>query len=341
MARRLFGQIGEEPIYEIGIRSKAGAEALILNWGAVIRDFVVPLRGEKQRVVLGLDKLDDYVKYSPHLGALAGRYANRIRDGKFAIDGESYQLEKNFLGKHNLHGGSAGFGQRPWQVAAYDDSSVTLVLVSRDGDGGYPGQLTTTLTYRFVDDLTLRTEIMAMTDRPTIINLALHSYFNLDGSDDILDHQLQIESDFITTLDPELIPTGEIRQVTDTPYDFRTLRPIWYQSAEGGVFHYDQNFMLRQTSGALNRAATVKSSRNGLSLEVWTTEPCIQFYDAKNLNVPVPGIGMKRLTARAGFCLEPQRPPDSPNRAHFGDPVLRPGQIYRQITDYRFNSPRN
>jgi galactose mutarotase-like enzyme len=140
---------------------------------------------------------------------------------------------------------------------------------------------------------------MAMTDRPTIINLALHSYFNLDGSEDILDHQLQIESDFITTLDPELIPTGEIRQVTDTPYDFRTLRPIWYQSAEGGVFHYDQNFMLRQNSGALNRAATVKSSRNGLSLEVWTSEPCIQFYDAKNLNVPVPGIGMKRLTARA------------------------------------------
>lgn len=341
MTRRLFGHIRDEPIYEINIRSQAGAEAAILNWGAVIRDLVVPFRGEKQRVVLGLDRLEDYVKYSPHLGALAGRYANRIREGRFSIDGVSYQLEKNFLGKHNLHGGSAGFGQRPWQVADYDQSSVTLTLVSPDGDGGYPGQVTTTLTYRFVDDSTLRTEISAMTDRSTIINLALHSYFNLDGSDDILDHQLQIESDFITALDPELIPTGEIRQVADTPYDFRSPRPIWHQSSEGGVFHYDQNFVLRQRSSTLSRAATVKSSRNGISLEVWTTEPCIQFYDAKNLNVPVPGLGMKRLTARAGLCLEPQRPPDCPNRPHFGDSLLRPGQTYQQITEYRFTSPRN
>lgn len=336
MTRRLFGAVNDEPIYEITIRSKAGAEAAILNWGAVIRDFVVPTRTEKQRVVLGLERFEDYVKHSPHLGAVAGRFANRIRDGRFSIDGESYQLEKNFLGKHNLHGGAAGFGRRPWQVAASDESSVTLTLVSPDGDVGYPGTLTTNLTYRFVDDATLRTEITAMTDRPTIVNFALHSYFNLDGSDDILDHQLQIESDFITALDPELIPTGEIRQVADTPYDFRSPRPIWYQGADGGLFHYDQNFMLRESSGPLRRAATAKSSRNGLSLEVWTTEPAIQFYDAKNLNVPVPGLGMKRLTARAGFCLEPQRTPDSPNRSHFTDSVLRPGQIYRQITEYRF-----
>jgi aldose 1-epimerase len=336
MARRLFGHIGEEPVYEITIRSKAGAEAAILNWGAVIRDFVVPMRADKQRVVLGLERLEDYIKHSPHLGALAGRYANRIRDGRFSIDDQSYQLEKNFLRKHNLHGGASGFGQRLWQLSAWDQSSVTLTIVSPDGDGGYPGTLTTTLTYRFIDEATLRTEIAAMTDRPTIINLALHSYFNLDGSDDILDHQLQIESDFITALDPELIPTGEIRNVADTPYDFRTMRPIWHQGSDGGLFHYDQNYMLREQSGALRRAATAKSGRNGLSLEVWTTEPAIQFYDAKNLNVPVPGLGMKRLNARAGFCLEPQRPPDSPNRAHFPDPVLRPGQVYRQITEYRF-----
>ena len=336
MTRRLFGKVGDEPIYEITIRSKSGAEAAILNWGAVIRDLVVPLRSEKQRVVLGLERLEDYTKHSPHLGALAGRYANRIRDGLFSIDGTAYQLEKNFLGKHSLHGGASGFGQRSWQVAQWDESSVTLTLVSPDGDGGYPGTLTTTLTYRFGDDSTLRTEIAAMTDRPTIINLALHSYFNLDGSDDILDHQLQIESDFITALDPELIPTGEIRRVADTPYDFRTMRTIWHQGSDGGLFHYDQNYMLRESSGALRRAATAKSGRNGLSLEVWTTEPAIQFYDAKNLNVTVPGIAMSRLKPRAGFCLEPQRPPDSPNRAHFPDSVLRPGQVYRQITEYRF-----
>ena len=172
--------------------------------------------------------------------------------------------------------------------------------MSRDGDGGYPGTLTTTLIYRFLEPAILRTEMTAVCDRPTIINLALHSYFNLDGSDDILDHQLQLESDFISVVDPELIPTGEIRHVADTPYDFRSLRPIWFQGADGGVFHYDQNFMLRTRSGSLRLAATAKSGRNGLTLQVFTTEPCIQFYDAKNLNVPVPGLGMKRLAPRAG-----------------------------------------
>ena len=337
MSKALFGEAAGEPVYDLRIRTKAGAEASILNWGAVIRDLSVPTRHGPQRVVLGLDRLEDYIKHSPHLGALAGRFANRIRNGQFSIDGEPYQLETNFLGKHSLHGGASGFGRRPWQVAAHDDASVTLTLVSPDGDGGYPGTLTTTVVYRFIEPCTLRTEITAVCDKPTIINLALHSYFNLDGSEDILDHQLQIESDFISVVDPELIPTGELKHVADTPFDFRTSRPIWHQAADGGLFHYDQNFMLRTRSGDLRLAATAKSGRNGLTLQVFTTEPCLQFYDAKNLNVPVPGLGMKRLAARAGFCLEPQNVPDSPNRAHFPDPVLRPTEIYRQITDYRFS----
>lgn len=337
MTKRLFGEVDGDAVYEITIRSGAGVEASILSWGAVIRDLVVPTRKGLQRVVLGLDRLEDYIAHSPHLGAVAGRYANRIAGGRFSIDDDVFQLERNFLGKHNLHGGQSGFGRRVWQVADYDQRAVTLSLVSRDGDGGYPGRLTVSLVYRFVDDMTLHVEMMAMTDRSTIINLALHSYFNLDDSEDILDHLLEIDSDFISVVDPELIPTGEIRSVAETPYDFRTMRRIWHAAADGGLFHYDQNFMLRGLPGALRRAASVKSERNGLCLDVLTTEPCLQFYDGKNLSVPVPGLGMKRLSARAGLCLEPQHPPDSPHHPHFPNTILRPGHVYRQVTAYRFH----
>jgi len=334
--KRLFGETAGEPIFEVTIRSKAGAEAKILNWGAVIRDLVVPTEKGPQRVVLGLDRLEDYIAHSPHLGALAGRFANRIRDGRFAIDGKAYQLEQNFIGKHSLHGGASGFGQRPWQLAYSDTNSVVLTLFSPDGDGGYPGNLTVTCRYSLVEPATLRTELTATTDAATIINLALHSYYNLDGSDTILDHEVMIPSQFISIVDDELIPTGELRHVAKTPFDFRTSRPIRLIQSNGEPFHYDQNFMLDTRSGALRHAATVKSLKNNLSMQVFTSEPCIQFYDAKGLNVPVTGLGGQKLQAYAGFCLEPQNVPDSPNVPHFPDPVLRPGQMYRQITDYRF-----
>jgi aldose 1-epimerase len=337
MSKRQFGDIGGDPVFEVTIRSIAGAEAKILSWGAVVRDLVVPSKNGPQRVVLGLDRLEDYIAHSPHLGALAGRFANRVRDGGFSIDGKPYQLEKNFLGKHSLHGGSSGFGCRPWHLAHFDAHSVTLTLFSPDGDGGFPGNLTVTCRYSLIEPAILRTELTATTDAPTIINLALHSYYNLDGSDDILDHSLMIPADVISSVDHELIPTGEYRHVAHTPYDFRTLRPIRHAVPDGRHFHYDQNFILNTRSGSLRHAATVTSAKNGLSMEVFTTEPCIQFYDALNLKVPVSGLGGQKLQPHGGFCLEPQNVPDSPNVAHFPDPVLRPGQIYRQITDYRFS----
>ena len=336
MTKRLFGEANGQPVYEVTIRSKAGAEAKILNWGAVLRDLIVPSRSGPQRVVLGLNTLEDYISHSPHFGALAGRFANRIRDGHFEIDGAPYQLDRNFLGKHSLHGGSAAFGKRPWTLAHHDDSSVTLTLLSSDGDGGFPGNLTVTCRYSFVEPANLRAEITAVTDKPTIINLALHSYYNLDGSADILDHQVKIPAAFISAVDSELIPTGEIRHVADTPFDFRESRPMRYPSSAETVFHYDQNFLLNARGGALRHAATVLSLKNGLSMNVFTTEPCIQLYDGAKMKLPVPGLGGVLYGSRAGLCLEPQNIPNSPNESHFPDPVLRPGKVYRQVTDYRF-----
>jgi aldose 1-epimerase len=341
MTKTLFGQVfdsnaGDAPVYEVTIRSEAGAEAKILSWGAVIRDLVVPWQGKGQRVVLGLDRFEDYIAHSQHLGALAGRFANRIRDGRFTLDGKSYQLERNFLGKHALHGGKSGFGIRAWQLAHHDEHSVTLVLVSPDGDGGFPGQMTVTCRYSFEEPATLRADLTATTDAPTIVNLALHSYFNLDGSADILDHEATIDAEFISSLDQELIPTGEFRSVEGTRFDFRKPRPIRGLDANGRHIPYDQNFLLATRGHSLRHAATVASKKNGLSLAVWTTEPCIQFYDAVNLRVPVAGLGGQALTPHSGFCLEPQHMPDSPNRPHFTDTTLRPGEIYRQTTEYRF-----
>lgn len=331
-----FGKINGKPVFEVTIRNNSGVEAKILSWGAVLRDFRVPWKGREQRVVLGLNRLEDYIAHSPHLGAIAGRFANRIRDGRFSIDGVQHQVEQNFLGKHSLHGGASGFGQRLWNLADFNENSATLVLFSKDGDGGFPGNLTVTCRYSLTEPGTIRTELMATTDAPTIINLALHSYFNLDGSSDILGHQLMLPADFISCLDHELIPTGEIKQVSETVYDFRSLRPIMMPRANGRHFAYDQNFFLRAADQGLRHAATVFSPKNQLSMEVFTTEPCIQFYDAVNLDIPVLGISDQPLKPHSGLCLEPQNAPNSPNIAHFPSPILRPEQIYRQITEYRF-----
>jgi aldose 1-epimerase len=331
-----FGNINGNPVFEVMIRNNSGAEAKILSWGAVLRDLHIPWKGREQRVVLGLNRLEDYIAHSPHLGAIAGRFANRIRDGRFSIDGVQYQVEQNFLGKHSLHGGASGFGQRLWNLVDFDKNSVTLVLFSKDGDGGFPGNLTVTCRYSLTDPGTIRTELKATTDAPTIINLALHSYFNLDGSSDILDHELMLMSDFISSLDHELISTGEIKQVAETIYDFRTLRPIRATRADGRHSAYDQNFFLRNADESLRHAATVFSPKNELSMEVFTTEPCIQFYDAVNLDIPVLGISDQPLKPHSGLCLEPQNAPNSPNISHFPNAILHPEQIYRQITEYRF-----
>jgi aldose 1-epimerase len=329
-----FGAVGGAPAYAVVIASKAGASAKILTWGAVIQDLVVPTAKGLQSVTLGLNTLEDYIAHSPHFGAVAGRFANRIANGRFVLDGVEYALDRKPGQKHILHGGTKAFGQRLWKLGAYDDSSVSLTLESPDGDAGFPGTLTATCVYRMLEPATLRVELSAVTDKPTVVNLTQHAYFNLDGSADILDHEVTVFADFFTPADAELIPTGEIRSVSGTPYDFRIERRV--RNSSGTT--YDTNFVAAMRPGAdgLAPVARVRSPLNGLVMSLHSTEPGVQLYDAAKLDCPVPGLHGARYGARAGLCFEPQAFPDSPNRRHFTDCVLRPGSEYRHLSEFRF-----
>lgn len=333
MSIQQFGETDGHSILEVAIGSAAGATAKIITWGAVLHDLQVPSPTGPRRVVLGFDRLEDYVAHSPYFGANVGRYANRIAGARFALDGREYLLERN-EGRNTLHGGFASYGKRPWKLGAHDASSVTLTLHSPDGDGGFPGNLDVTLTYRFVEPATLRLEMSAVSDAATIVNLAHHSYFNLDGSADIRDHELTLHADFYTPVDAELIPTGEIRAVAGTPYDFRAPRRIRHGSQT-----YDTNFVLsrmRDPATEQAHAATLRASTGDLAMEVHTTEPGVQFYDGAGIDCPVPGLGGVTYGAHAGLCLEAQVFPDSPNHRHFPRCILRADDVYQQVTDYRF-----
>jgi aldose 1-epimerase len=319
---------------EVEIASAAGARAKILSWGAVLRDLVVPTASGPQRVTLGLNSIADYRAHSPSFGAVPGRFANRIANAHFTLDGVGYDLATKPGEKHTLHGGPAGFGKRIWKLGEHTETSVTLTLASPDGEAGFPGDLTAICVYRFVEPATLRVELSATCDRPTVINLTQHAYFNLDGSADVRDHELKLDCDFYTPTDADLIPTGEIRAVAGTPYDFRQARTVRNASEQT----YDTNFVaaLAPGSDGLARIATLRSPRNGLTLELHTTEPGVQVYDAAKLNCPVPGLDGAHYGPHAGLCLEPQAFPDSPNRRHFTDVVLRPENEYRHISEFRF-----
>jgi aldose 1-epimerase len=331
---QVFGEIDGVPAFEVTIGSKAGARAKILTWGAVVRDLVVPARGAPQRVVLGLNTLDDYRAHSPHFGAVPGRFANRIANGSFTLDGVEHRLDRKPGEKHTLHGGPNGFGRRIWKLGAYDASSIALSLESPDGDAGFPGALTATCIYRMLEPATLRVELSAVADRPTIVNLTQHSYFNLDGSPDILDHELTIFAEFYTPADAELIPTGEIRAVAGTPYDFRAPRRVRDPSGTA----YDTNFVLSASLSpdGLAPVARLRSPLNDLTLSLFSTEPGVQLYDAAKLNCPAPGLDGQRYGAHAGLCLEPQAFPDAPHRRHFTDCVLRPDSEYQHVSEFRF-----
>lgn len=331
-----FGEVEGTEILESVIASEAGAQARIITWGAVLRDLVVPGPRGRQRVVLGLDRMADYVAHSPYFGAIVGRYANRIGGARFALDGEVFRLVTN-EGENQLHGGPRGFGQRPWSLVEAGLSRATLALVSEDGDMGYPGRLSALCSYSFVGPATLRIVLEAVCDRATPVNLTTHSYYNLDGGPDILNHQLSIAADHVTPTDADLIPTGEVRAVAGTAYDFRQPRRIGPPEDNGGIL-FDVNFVLRHGTGALGHAATLASEASGLAMELWTTEPGLQFYGGHLLHMPVPGLGGARYGRFGGLCLEPQRFPDGPNHPHFPPTILRPGLVSRQVSELRFRS---
>ena len=335
MSVKTFGQIDGAPVLEVEIGSSAGARAKILTYGAVLRDLRIPVGGALQAVTLGLNSIEDYVQHSPSFGAVPGRYANRIANGRFSIDGAAFTIDRNYLGKHTLHGGGKGFGKRVWKLGDHDAHSVSLSLVSDDGDMGFPGELRATCLYRFVEPATLRVELRAVANKPTLVNLTQHAYFNLDGSPDILDHELELGCDFYTPTDSALLPTGEIRSAAGTAYDFRSARTV--RNPDG--VSYDTNFVVSRTPGAEGLAfvARARSPRNRLTLELHSTEPGVQLYTAAGLDCPVPGLDGAHYGASAGFCLEPQAFPDSPNRRHFTDTVLRPDREYLHVSEYRFS----
>lgn len=348
MTKALLGTLEDgTPIHEATLRSPAGAEAKVMEWGAVLRDLVVPLAdGGRQRVVLGLPSLADYPAHSPHMGAIAGRFANRIGHGRFLLDSTEYRVPLNQDGRHSLHGGGEGFGKRPWTMTHRDETSATLALVSPAGDAGYPGTLQASCRYSLFGAATLRIELTAVTDAPTIVNLAHHSYFRLDDGPDILDHELEVRANLTTPVDADLIPDGSLAHVAGTGFDFRTPRPVRLRNADGSRFWYDHNYVLRRdrrepsvAAGLeLAHAATLRSLRSGLAMELWTTEPALQVYDGAKLNLAVAGLDGSFYGANAGIALEPQHVPDSPNLPHFPSTVLRPGEVYRQVSEYRFGS---
>jgi aldose 1-epimerase len=323
-----------------------GIAAAVIELGAAVRDLKVRTRdGRMQRVVLGLAAVEDYFAHSPHMGATCGRFANRIRNGRFALDGKSYQLTLNQDGRHTLHGGGpTGFGKSRWPLLHSDARSATLAIHSPAGSNGFPGALTATCRYSLLPPATLRVELWAVSDAPTVVNLCHHSYFNLDGSADILDHTLEVRADHFTPPDADLIPDGRIESVAGTPFDFRQARRVRMPGPDGKRVWYDHNFLLRRdrcepsvaTGLDLAHAATLASARSGITLQLWTTEPACQVYDGANIDVAVAGLDGMRHGANAGLCLEPQHVPDSPNLAQFPSTVLRPGEVYRQVSEYRF-----
>ncbi len=337
MAAYVFGSTPDgDEIREVAIAA-GDLSVRVITLGAVIRD--VRLAGVGHPLVLGFDRLEDYIAHSPYFGAVVGRSANRIGGGRFSIDEHEYHLPLNEHGRNHLHGGFRGFGQRAWRLVDHTATGVMLAIDSPDGEEGYPGAVTAKVHYVVEAPATLRMEIEATTDLPTLVNLAQHSYFNLDDSPTILDHRVRIFADAYTPTGADDIPTGEIVTVAGSVFDFRTLRPI--QQMRGGErVTFDKNFVIDRSRAAAPRPhARLQSPKDGIgiALDIASTEPGVQFYDGHKIAVPVPGLGGRSYGASSGCCFEPQVFPDAPNHPGFPTSILRPGETYRQVTKYVFS----
>lgn len=304
----------------------------VTNAGAAIVEVQVPDKeGNWGNVVVTPPHPDYFLTNASSLGATCGRFANRIGKGTFSLDGETYQLATN-NGPNHLHGGVKGFAKRIWKAVAATPDSATFRLVSPDGDQGYPGELTTTLTYRIhKGELTL--DYTAATTAPTVLNLTNHAYWNLDGGGLVYDHLLQLQADRVLENDANVLPTGKILDVAGTPFDFRSPQTIGSRIEQVGN-GYDNCFVINDWDQTLRQAAVVTTAKSGRKMEILTTEPGIQLYTANHFNKSEASAGWDRHTS---FCLECQHLPDSPNQPAFPSTVLRPGETYRQTTVHRFS----
>jgi aldose 1-epimerase len=336
----------------ITLRNERGATVELTDFGATVVKVIVPDRhGQFADVVLGFDSVAGYARNpGPYFGATIGRYGNRIGGARFTLDDNTYVLAANNSPGGmpcNLHGGPNGFDKVLWQagpVAGGAEPSVQMTYRSRDGEEGFPGNVDVTVTFTLRADNTLRIEYSATTDRATPVNLTNHSYFNLagEGARTILAHILTLNANRYTPISAGLIPTGELAPVADTPFDFRAPHTIGERIERANeqlrfAFGYDHNFVLDHAAGQLSLAATVLEPQSGRELEVFTTEPGVQFYSGNFLDGS-PGKNGHAYERRSGFCLETQHFPDSPNQPTFPSTILRPGQTYRSTTEYRFKT---
>jgi aldose 1-epimerase len=326
-----------------------GMEVKIISYGGRIVSLSVPDKnGSFENVTFGFDNIQDYVNENPFFGALVGRYGNRIAKGKFSIDGNQYTLVTN-NGENHLHGGTVGFDKIVWDVEpieSEDNAQLELHYVSKDGEEGYPGKLEVTVMYTLNNDNELSVEYKAETDKPTVVNLTQHAYFNLSGdfSKDVLQQEVVLHADRFLPVDAGLIPTGELRNVSGTPFDFTQAKAIGKdinqennQLKLGGG--YDHCWVLNGEKGTLRKSATAYDPTSGRFLEVFTTEPGIQFYTGNFLDgsLPIPG-NERGYGKRSGFCLETQHYPDSPNQPEFPSTRLNPGETYETTTKFKFST---
>jgi aldose 1-epimerase len=338
-----FGNVDGKPVYLFTMKNKNGITIRITNYGGIITSILVPDKnGRFGDIVLGYDSLKGYLEATPYFGAIVGRYANRIAKGQFTLDGKTFKLAVN-NGNNSLHGGIKGFDKVVWEAAESSDTSVAsliLTYLSKDGEEGYPGNLSVKVTYTLTNNDEFRTLIEATTDKATPVNLCNHSYFNLSECDtNILGHLLTINADRFTIVNDELIPTGELRPVTGTPMDFTSPHIIGQRidkvpgAPPGG---YDHNYVLIKKTGELCLASKLEDPKTGRILEIFTTQPGIQFYSGNFLDGTITGKGGKNYQKHSGLCLETQHFPDSPNQDGFPNTILRPGEKYSETTLYKF-----
>jgi aldose 1-epimerase len=343
-----FGRAGEQPVEIYTLTNIHGIEARIMTYGATIVSLKTPDRaGQMKNIVLGFDTLQPYLAGVPYFGATVGRYANRIANGRFTLDGKTYQLPQND-GVNSLHGGRRGFDKRVWSATASDSAHAALLrltYVSAAGEEGYPGALTVRVTYRLGDDDTLAIEYQAISTAATPVNIANHAYFNLtgDATHTILGHRLTLNADRFTPVDATLIPTGELRAVAGSAFDFRAPHMIGSRINDSDEqlqrgHGYDHNWVLNQPqAGTMTLAALLEDPDSGRALELRTTQPGLQFYSGNFRNGKPAGDGSV-FEYRTGLCLETQHFPDSPNQPAFPATILRPGQIYSEKTTLAFRT---
>lgn len=348
--KKSFGKLddGSEVTLFI-LKNKKGMEAKIITYGATVISLTSPDKnGKYEDIVLGYDDLNGYVNDNAYFGAIVGRYGNRIANGKFSLDGKNYQLTINNNQNH-LHGGLNGFNKKNFEFVKneFDDTgtSITFKYLSKDGEEGYPGNLELFVTYTLTNDNELKIDYSATTDKTTILNPTHHSYFNLTANpnNDILNHELTINADEFTPVNSELIPTGKLEKVDNTPFDFRKSKKIGQDINSDNEqiklgLGYDHNFVIKRNNNDVIKIAEVYEPNTGRLMEVFSDQPGVQFYTGNFLNGSLIGKNGIKYNYRTGFCLETQHFPDSPNHSNFPSVFLKPGEKYTQTTIYKFTS---